>query len=74
MSESRKVQIQFDGRALEQLETLKAASHRRTVAEVVRDALAFYDWCRRSIEDGWTIVAIKDVREREPVLPFEGPR
>lgn len=43
----RKAQIQIEGRALELLNSLKEASGRKTVVDVIKDAFAFYDWARR---------------------------
>src|SRR5262245_14018952 len=53
------------------IETLKSTTRRRTVAEVVRDALQLYDWCRRQVADGFVIAAVKGEKTREVVLPFE---
>ena len=67
---SRKVQIEFDGRQLDMIDVCRRMSHRKTVADVVRDALMLYDWCRRAIVEGYTICAVKDGVQREPLLAF----
>lgn len=68
----RKIQIQFDGRALAMLDALRSASGRRTIADVIRDALSFYDWCRRQVADGYVIAAVKGDHQKEVVMPFAG--
>lgn len=71
---SKKIQIIFDDLSLEKIKILKEASRRNSVADVVRDALHLYDWCRRQIAEGFVIVALKPGKEKEVVLPFEGPQ
>jgi hypothetical protein len=58
----KKIQVALDPALL--------AAFPGTIASTVRDALAFADWCRRQMADGWTIVAIRGERTREPMLPF----
>ncbi len=67
----KKLQISFSSRELDIVDKLKKAAGRSSLADVVRDALDFYGWCRRQVADGFTIVAIKGDKTREIVLPFD---
>jgi len=71
MTDGRKVQIAFTSADLARIETLRLASNRRTVADVVRDALRLYDWMRRQHAESTVMTATKDNKTRELVLPFE---
>lgn len=62
---ARKIQVCFSPEMLRVVDALRAASGRRTVAEVVRDALTLADWCRRQRADGFVIAAVKGDRVRE---------
>ena len=62
-----KIQIQFSPNEQKVLDALRGT---RTIASAVRDAIIFYDWCRRQMADGFTIVAMKGDVQREPLLPF----
>lgn len=68
---SRRVQVVFDDRALEVLERLQASTG-GSIAEVVRDALGFYDWAREQTIEGKSVAVIDHAnnRVREFILPF----
>jgi hypothetical protein len=68
---SRRVQVVFDDRALEVLDRLKASTG-GSVADVVRDALGFYDWARQQTVDGKSVAVVDHAnnRVREFILPF----
>lgn len=62
MTEGRKIQIVLDP---------SIAMPGTTLANTVRDAIRFYDWCRKAMSEGWTICAIRGETRREPMLRFE---
>jgi len=68
---SRRVQVVFDERAVEVLERLRASTG-GSVADVVRDALGFYDWARQQTADGKSVAVVDHAnnRVREFILPF----
>ena len=70
-SSRKRVQVVFDDRALEVLERLQASTG-GTVADVVRDALGFYDWAREETEQGKAVAVVDHAnnRVREFILPF----
>ncbi len=68
-----KIQVQFSPNEQKMLDACRGT---KTIAETVRDALKFYDWCRRAMAEGWTIVATRPYsgplgkQTKEPLLPF----
>lgn len=68
---SRRVQVVFDDRAVEVLERLRGATG-SSIAEVVRDALGFYDWARQQVADGKSVAVVdpKTNKVREFILPY----
>lgn len=70
---NKKIQVVFDEQAMDILTTLRVSSGSASLAEVLRDAVGFYDWVRREIAAGRTIATV-DVREnkvREFLTPFQ---
>ena len=72
---SRRVQVIFDERALEVLAALQKSTG-KSMAEVVRDALGFYDWARQQQEEGRSVAVVdhENNRVREFILPFASGR
>ena len=68
---ARRVQVVFDDRAVDMLERLQGSTG-GSVADVVRDALAFYDWAREQVAEGKSVAVVDHAnnRVREFVLPF----
>ena len=68
---SRRVQVVFDDRAIEVLERLRASTG-GGIADVVRDALGFYDWARQQTAEGKSVAVVDHAnnRVREFILPF----
>jgi len=57
---TKKIQVTFDDHAVEILETLKKASGAASNAQVLREAIGFYDWAREEIvEKGRKVGAMK---------------
>ena len=53
------------------IEQLKAASGHKTAADVIRNALALYEWARRENEAGRVVGSFQEGRPvREVLLPF----
>lgn len=69
---NRRIQVVFDARAVDVLEQLQGATG-GSVADVIRDALGFYDWARKQVESGKSIAVVdhKRNRVREFIMPFE---
>jgi hypothetical protein len=55
----KKVQITFGDEDVLILEDLKHASSATSAAQVIREALGFYEWARTQIEDGYIVGAGK---------------
>ena len=68
----KKLQINFDAGAIATIERLKTASGSSSAADVIRDALGFYDWARKQRQAGLTIGTIRNGKaEAEVILPFD---
>lgn len=72
MAEKR-IQVVFDDRAVEQLERIRVASGAASTAEVLRNALGFYEWVRKQVASGNTLAIIDNKRDvvRQFITPFE---
>jgi IS1 family transposase len=68
---SKRVQVVFDERAVEVLERLQASTG-GSMADVVRDAVGFYEWAREQVEAGKSIAVVdeRNNRIREFIMPF----
>lgn len=68
---TQRIQVVFDERALEVLEQLKESTG-KSMADVVRDALGFYDWARQQVEAGKSVAIVdhESNKVREFILPF----
>ena len=68
----RRVQIDFSGNALRELDQLAAKLDSRSRADVIRNAIAALKWIyRKKVEQGMDVVAIgKDERVFEPEFGF----
>ena len=68
--EPKKLQVNFDEGAMQIIENLKKATG-GTAADVIRDALGFYEWARQQRENGLVVGTIRNGRaESEVLLPF----
>jgi hypothetical protein len=67
-----RVQVVFDADAMAVVENLKRArGSKTTTADVIRDALGFYEWVRRQLDEGFQLGLLRDGKAvREVVLPF----
>jgi hypothetical protein len=67
---SKKVQVNFDDRALDVIERLKAATG-SNAGDVLRDALSFYEWARQQHVEGKKVGTIENGKGvSEVILPF----
>jgi hypothetical protein len=70
--QKKRVHVVFDEHAAEMIATLQKSTG-KTMAEVLRDSIVFYDWARQQTENGDQSIAVvnhKTDRVREFVLPF----
>lgn len=71
----RSVTIHFDDKGLETVEALQTATG-KSLENVVRDAIGFYNWARVQVEDGKSVAIVDHGNDtvREYILPFVSGR
>ena len=65
-----RVQLDFSGNAVAELDQLKEILGASTRADVVRNALRWLFWCAEQVLRGATILLEQDGKQREVVFPF----
>jgi hypothetical protein len=65
-----RVQLDFSGRSLDELEELKDMIGASSRAEVIRDALRWLHQCAEEVSLGTTIVYERGEKQREVVFPY----
>src|SRR5216683_197998 len=65
-----RVQLDFSGKNLADLEQLKEMIGASARSEVVRDALRWLYWCAEEVNRGGAILLEKEGKQREVVFPF----
>ena len=68
--EKYRVQLDFSGKALKELDELKELFGASARAEVMRNALRWLYWCTNEVARGATILIERDGKQREIVFPF----
>ena len=68
--EKYRVQLDFSGAALKELDELKLLFNASARAEVMRNALRWLYWCTHEVAQGATILVERDGKQREIVFPF----
>jgi hypothetical protein len=69
-----RVQVNFDPQAIAVMDRLAAAykTKKPTRADVLRDALSFYEWARKAVDEGLKVGAGRDDKLlRQVVPPFD---
>jgi hypothetical protein len=71
----RKLQLTLDENAYNTLSRLGEDSNASSLAEVIRNAIALFDWARAQEQEGFKVGAFKEgAPAKEVVLPFARPR
>jgi hypothetical protein len=65
-----RVQLDFSGSALDELDDLKELLSASTRAEVIRNALRWLYWCTDVVSKGGIILLEQEGKTREIVFPF----
>lgn len=65
-----RVQLDFSGRNLAELEQLKEMIGASSRAELIRDALRWLYWCTEEVTLGATIIFENGEKQREVMFPF----
>ncbi len=75
MNRKRKLQLTLDENAYNTLLRLEGDSNASSMAEVLRNAIALFDWARVQEQEGYTVGAFKEgALAKEVVLPFSKPQ
>jgi hypothetical protein len=65
----KKVQVELSEPALERIQTIQAATEATSAAEVIRNALQFFDWYVKKRREGYDVLLAKDDEEIHVELP-----
>lgn len=65
-----RVQLDFSGKAVEEVDQLKQIIGASSRADVIRNALRWLFWCAKQVSLGGTILLERDGKQREIVFPF----
>lgn len=65
-----RVQLDFSGKAVAELEKLKRDIGASSRADVIRNALRWLFWCSEQVSQGGAILVERDGKQREVVFPF----
>lgn len=68
--DSYRVQLNFSGKNLADLDELKDITAASARAEVLRNALRWMYWCAEEVLQGSTIIVEREGKQREVVFPF----
>jgi hypothetical protein len=68
------IKVVFDDKAMKTMQALKESTG-KSLEEVIREALGFYDWARQHVENGRSVAVVDHKAEtvQEFVLPFKQP-
>lgn len=65
-----KVQLNFSGKSIADIDELKEITAASARAEVIRNALRWMFWCAEQVSQGGTFLVEREGKQREVVFPF----
>ena len=75
MAESKvRIQLDFSGKAVAELDDLKQKVEAPSRAEVIRNSLRWLRWCVEETAQGGKFIIEKDGKSKEVVFPYSASR